>query len=711
MRRSLVQSVLTMLLLWPLSASDGAADKPAPNDSGVTIEYIGHTSFLITDHQGIRIVTDPYLGRPDRPFPEVLSVDLVAISSRGPDHDAAFQLRGNPVMLGAEGASGNAGDFQVQGFPMPPGDGHESDARRGFIIRHEGLKIAFLGQVSSALSAETLGIIEGSDAVLAGLDPGPKLQVLAGWQDAHTLVPVWPENSAGGKLQEPSGGMASPIPGWKHRAAATLQVVPNMPREVVMLDRKTGSVGPARPTYSVFADTLIGMTWPQVKQAASEGALVLVPVGVIEEHGPHMGLGADTYLTCTRVRKIKESLSALGVKAVVAPPYFWGITDDTADFPGSFNVRPETMAALISDICRSLHSWGFRRLIFVNEHGNRNHRRILADTLAQVRNDLDVQAFALDSILSSAPLYRPAPRAGGYAPDYHAGAVETRLMADAFAAEVDLRLAGRLKPEPSFKPLGYAGDPASYSKEDGYDGYYSKAADYDARRIMAHLAPAGEVREGKGEPPDSVDQQARAVIDRYVLALGGRDRLLAVRTQSRAGELRESERSVPFHATVAAGEKWSIILQPSESEIQRFGFDGSIGWMTERGEVRQLPEAQVLLFTAVLDPHLALRLTQLFTRIAVSAEKAPDDGPTCLLKAETRSGAEWTLVFDTKTGLLQRLGDIRFGDYREVDGVMVPFSVILRDGQLPVSFGRVENNVPVKDSDFSLPPERKVPEK
>ncbi len=48
--------------------------------------------------------------------------------------------------------------------------------------------------------------------------------------------------------------------------------------------------------YSIFDETMVDMAWPQVERAAREAAIILFPIGVIEEHGPHMGLGVDTYL-------------------------------------------------------------------------------------------------------------------------------------------------------------------------------------------------------------------------------------------------------------------------------------------------------------------------------------------------------------------------------------------------------------------------------
>jgi creatinine amidohydrolase len=48
-------------------------------------------------------------------------------------------------------------------------------------------------------------------------------------------------------------------------------------------------------SYSIFHETMVGMPWPDVEKSIKNGAIVLLPTGVIEEHGPHMSLGVDIY--------------------------------------------------------------------------------------------------------------------------------------------------------------------------------------------------------------------------------------------------------------------------------------------------------------------------------------------------------------------------------------------------------------------------------
>lgn len=227
-----------------------------------------------------------------------------------------------------------------------------------------------------------------------------------------------------------------------------------------------------RSGYSVFRGTLVDLSWPEVKKAAEDDALVLVPVGVIEEHGPHMSLGVDTYTASIMCRMVKEKLGARQVHAVIAPPVYWGIMDPK--YPGSFAVRPATMKALLGDIFADLKTWGFRRVYVMNRHGDRTHRQTLNEAMAEASENLGLKFYnheerkdweqADKSKAPQAKMYRVETP---FQPDYHAGAFETAFMLEYFPAEVNVAATVGLKPQSTFDPLGYVGDPANYRNADG----------------------------------------------------------------------------------------------------------------------------------------------------------------------------------------------------------------------------------------------------
>ena len=81
---------------------------------------------------------------------------------------------------------------------------------------------------------------------------------------------------------------------------------------------KTISYG-EQNNFSVFEDTMIEMTWPEIQAAADRNAVILLPVGIIEAHGPHMDLSPDFYISAIYCRFLKQELSDLGIEALIAP--------------------------------------------------------------------------------------------------------------------------------------------------------------------------------------------------------------------------------------------------------------------------------------------------------------------------------------------------------------------------------------------------------
>ncbi len=210
---------------------------------------------------------------------------------------------------------------------------------------------------------------------------------------------------------------------------------------------------------NVFAETLVAMSWPEVEAEAERGAVVLLPQGVIEEHGPHMSLGADLYQAYDVCRRARVALERRGVPAVIAPPSWIGINVATGAFPGSMDAAEETISAVLRDELGSLRRWGFRRVAVVNLHGDGSHRRALAQAVGAAAAELGIDATLLQPGI---PLPRP-PGLSPTQPDSHAGAYETGTMVALFPGEVDVALARSLPPESAFAPRGYVGDPAHFS--------------------------------------------------------------------------------------------------------------------------------------------------------------------------------------------------------------------------------------------------------
>ena len=106
------------------------------------------------------------------------------------------------------------------------------------------------------------------------------------------------------------------------------------------------------------------MSWTEVAEVATEDPVVLLPIGTVEQHGPHLPVNADNM-----VAEYVALRAATRSGALVAPPINYGYSAMFRKFPGTLSVRPETLTNMLRDVCQALLSHGFRRLIFVNNHG------------------------------------------------------------------------------------------------------------------------------------------------------------------------------------------------------------------------------------------------------------------------------------------------------------------------------------------------------
>jgi creatinine amidohydrolase len=144
---------------------------------------------------------------------------------------------------------------------------------------------------------------------------------------------------------------------------------------------------------NIFEETMAHMTYVQIEKAAREGSIVLFPVGVIEEHGPHLPLAVDVYGSYLQSRMIKSELERKGIKSLIAPPFYWGINVATGSFGGSFSCREETMISVLFDAMSSLKKWGFDRIFFINHHMDGGHMKALNQAIQKARNEIGMGIY------------------------------------------------------------------------------------------------------------------------------------------------------------------------------------------------------------------------------------------------------------------------------------------------------------------------------
>ena len=155
--------------------------------------------------------------------------------------------------------------------------------------------------------------------------------------------------------------------------------------------------------------------WPDIE--AQSRRVLVVPVGSLEQHGPHLPLDTDTRIAAA----VAERACAGRAGAGLAPAIAIGASGEHADFPGTLSIGIVAMSTLLVELGRhaSLH---WPTMLLVNGHGG--NAAAISDALGKLT------AEGRDCHVWHAGIRPPMLAAAGISlvPDAHAGRVETSIM-------------------------------------------------------------------------------------------------------------------------------------------------------------------------------------------------------------------------------------------------------------------------------------------
>jgi creatinine amidohydrolase len=203
------------------------------------------------------------------------------------------------------------------------------------------------------------------------------------------------------------------------------------------------------------------LSGPAVSSTLTERSILVLPIGAIEHHGPHLPLITDA-LTAEAVA---DAAVAAGVKAGLdlwqLPLLSVGKSDEHHWAPGTLWLSASTLMAVVEDIGRSIASTPATKLVFLNGHGG--NVALLQVAVRQLRRLFGLQPFVM-------PAIRVAPGSGvDGQPDelglgIHAGFGETSMMMHLRPDLVDSSLFARNVPEQvaGFEQIGFNGKPVSF---------------------------------------------------------------------------------------------------------------------------------------------------------------------------------------------------------------------------------------------------------
>lgn len=224
------------------------------------------------------------------------------------------------------------------------------------------------------------------------------------------------------------------------------------------------------------------LSGPAVGRAIGPESVLVLPVGAVEQHGPHLPMSVD--------HVIAHETATAAVGAVAGSLDVWQLptlsvskSNEHAWSPGTLWLSPETMMAVLMDLGRSLATTGARRVVLLNGHGG--NTTLLNTALRELRLRFGFMSFLVHPSLP--PAYGGTSTEDELGMGIHGGLNETSVFMHLRPELVDLSLAERRVPERlaenrhvrfggsvsfgwlsnDFHPDGYIGDPTGASAERG----------------------------------------------------------------------------------------------------------------------------------------------------------------------------------------------------------------------------------------------------
>ncbi len=210
------------------------------------------------------------------------------------------------------------------------------------------------------------------------------------------------------------------------------------------------------------------------------------------------------------------------------------------------------------------------------------------------------------------------------------------------------------------------------------------------------------------------------ILDRYVESVGGKAALEKVTSRQMSGTF-----DIPaFNVTgtlktyaKAPNKNAMSVDVPGFGIVQR-GFDGAVAWEQDpTSGLREITGAELSARKRDADLHAELHLKSLFSKLTVKSKEKVGEKEAWLVEATPAEGNAEKMYFDVKSGLLLRhdaeregpqgsaLLETSFDNYKEVDGVKIPFTIRQSNPafEMTIKIDEIKHNVEIEDAKFVKP--------
>jgi photosynthetic reaction center cytochrome c subunit len=210
---------------------------------------------------------------------------------------------------------------------------------------------------------------------------------------------------------------------------------------------------------------------------------------------------------------------------------------------------------------------------------------------------------------------------------------------------------------------------------------------------------------------------ADQILDKYVAAIGGAEAIGKVVSRIEKGSIDAGGHQTPIEVFAKAPNMRMSVMHASGGDSIT-AFDGTAGWLGNTGRApRDMVGAEIDAARLDADFHFATHVKEIFNQFRVGRPEMVGDRQVYTVIGVREGQPPVRLYFDQASGLLLRLAryadtpigrnptQIDYADYREVDGVKVPYRWTLArtGGRFTIQIEEVRQNVPIEDAKFVKP--------
>ena len=241
--------------------------------------------------------------------------------------------------------------------------------------------------------------------------------------------------------------------------------------------------------------------------------------------------------------------------------------------------------------------------------------------------------------------------------------------------------------------------------------------------ICLTLAVAAVKAQDKPAPakaPDAKLPTADQIVDKFVQAIGGKAAYEKLTSRQEKGtfELAAMGVSAPFESYSKAPNKTVFTIDITGFGAVQQGYNGTVGWSSDpQTGLREMTGRELAQIKLGSNFYRDVRLKELYPKMTVKGVEKVGDRDAYVVEATSADGVTEMMAFDTQTGLLLRTevdtespqGKAHVislaSDYREVDGVKIPFTLVQKTPQFEftIKLNAVKHNVAIDDAKFNKP--------